>query len=307
MSRFVAKLIVALTIFVPMYPLAAAPSGKPIDVGTQYEVRSKFNDRIYRLYVRIPTVPPPASGYPIVYVLDGNLQFQTAAGIALLRAWSNEMPHAVVVGIGYPDGEVSDILRWRWSDLSLPASIDQLPPRARELKPELGGLDRFLRFLDEEAKPFAEGLVPVNTSCRTLFGHSLAGLAVLHELFAKPGSFQAYVAASPAIWWANRKVLEKEADFLGRVQRGEVKARLLLTAGGLEEDTTPWLAMPEIAQRVVRNRQVRNVTELAERLSSRQTDGFKVTSKVFPDETHTSVVPTSISRGLHFGLQCPAS
>ena len=63
-------------------------------------------------------------------------------------------------------------------------------------------------------------------------------------------------------------------------------ARLFLSAGVLEEQDAP-AYLP-----------VSNVRRLAGHLLDRKFPGFQVMCHIFPDETHASVVPATISRGL---------
>ena len=289
----------------PVGAQGTAPA--PVEIGQSYELTAAANGRRYRIDIYVPAVSPPPGGFPIVYHLDGNLHFPVVAGINRLRAWSNDMPHAVVVGIGYASADFNEVVRARWSDLSLPAPPQVLHSNLRRLQPELGGLDRFLDFVILELKPFVESRAPLNRACQTFMGHSMGGLAVLRALFRRPGSFQAYAALSPSIWWNQRAVLADEQAFVARARAGQDRARLLLTAGSLEEHVGEWRERsPEIARRIVENRQVRNAAELARRLRRQDPRRIEVQWRLFDGETHQSAIPASLNLGLRFGLECPA-
>ena len=55
----------------------------------------------------------------------------------------------------------------------------------RDIGPETGDADAFLRVIEKEIKPGVEALVPINRSNQALFGHSDGGLAVVHALFTR--------------------------------------------------------------------------------------------------------------------------
>lgn len=288
-------------------PRAALPQAHAvITAGRYYDVTSRTNGRAYRIFVGIPWGPPPPSGYPVVYLLDGNWYFNIAGDTARLQAATGELPKAVIVGIGYPVPDGTSIVPLRSFDLSLPVGADALP-QIRLGPDNAGGADSFLRFLKEEARPLVEQVAPVDRRCQTLFGHSLGGLVVLRSLFTDPGSFQSYVAASPAIWWGNDAVLADEPQFVARVKSGRVAARLLLTVGGLEQ--TPSKAMiarnPNILANMRRTAMVDRMHRLAKRLSAVRSANFQVTSETLAGERHNSAVPAVINRALHFGLPCP--
>ena len=286
-------------------PDASSAASAPVEIGRSYELVSTANGRTYRIDIYVPPVTPPREGFPIVYQLDGNLQFAVVAATNRLRAWSNDMPHAVIVGIGYASTGFNEVVRMRWSDLSLPAPLEVLHPGLRQLRPALGGLDGFLEFVVGEVKPFVEARVPVNRRCQTFMGHSMGGLAVLRALFRRPESFQAFAALSPSIWWNDRAILEDEPNLVARADAGQVEARVLLTAGGLEEEVGDWsVRNPETARRIVENRQIRNAAQLAQRLELHEGRRFNVEWHLFAGETHQSVIPASLSRGLSFGLAC---
>lgn len=268
-----------------------------------YDLHSHHAGRTYRLFVRVPTGAPPPEGFPVVYILDGNWHFNTAADANAMQSAVGEIDAAIIVGIGYPESDQLQILRRRWEDLAPAGDPAALPPFIRGLDPELGGAENFLAFLNEEVKPLVSSVGSANPACQTLYGHSLGGLFVLHTLFTAPGSFQAYVAASPAIWWNDSGILREATAYTRRAERGELNSRLLLTVGELEQRSD--IADRAVAERVSRARMRDNVADLAAILSQLAPSDLRVSTIVYEGETHNSVIPGTISRALRFGLDCP--
>jgi hypothetical protein len=71
-----------------------------------------------------------------------------------------------------------------------------------------------------------------------------------------------------------------------------LEARVFFSVGGLEEPEGD----PETAQYAM----ISNVREFSQVLRARQYEGFSQQFHVFEDETHLSVIPATISRGLRF-------
>ena len=273
---------------------------------------SKVNGRAYRLFVSIPTRRPvPAEGHAVLYLIDGNLHFGIAVDTARIQACWPDVIDPVVVGIGYPTDSVSQALDLRMIDLTTPIAAERLkqgfiakmPPPSEGF----GGMDNYLRVIEEEVKPRVEAMVAINRQEQVLMGHSLGGLTTLHALFRHPGTFQQFVSISPSIWWNDRAVLAHEAAFSERVRAGEVSARALITVGGLESTMrfVPGLPASEQDFRDMTEecRMVPNTTELGARLAALAAPGLHVETVVHEGDDHNMVPPAGIARGVRFAFR----
>jgi predicted alpha/beta superfamily hydrolase len=273
---------------------------------------SKINGRAYRLFVSIPTRRPvPAEGHAVLYLIDGNLHFGIAVDTARIQACWPDVIDPVVVGIGYPTDSVSQALDLRMIDLTSPISDERLQqgfiakmPRPSE---GFGGMDTYFRIIEEEIKPRVEALVAINRQDQVLMGHSLGGLTTLHALFQHTASFQQFVAISPSIWWNDRAVLAHEAAFSERAAAGQLKARALITVGGLESTMrfVPGLPASEQDFRDMTEecRMVPNTTELGARLAALAAPGLHVETVVHEGDDHNMVPPAGIARGVRFAFR----
>jgi len=300
---------------------------------------SAINGESYTLYIRVPLTPPPPEGYPVIYVLDGDMQFGMASDISMTIAG----PPPVVVAIGHglfedmgvvaryarrapgdtrPMG-LADIggalnsLRFR--NLTLPVDEAHRAPDWTGLTPaDAGGLDQFLKVIETEIKPRVAGTVPVNRADQAMFGHSIAGLAVLRALFTEPEAFRTFIAASPSIWWDADAVLEDEKAFGEAVESGKVSPRVLLTVGADEPDSpNPPQAFIDslpadraaglrtyVAMASQWSGMVSGSRALATRLA--QVKGgaeYQARFVAFEGESHASVLPAALGRGMRFAFE----
>lgn len=276
------------------------------------DFKSQVNGRAYRLFVSIPTRRPvPAEGHSVLYLIDGNLHFGIAVDTARIQACWPDVIDPVVVGIGYPTDSVSQALDLRMIDLTTPISEERLQqgfiakmPRPSE---GWGGMDNYFRVIEEEVKPRVEAMVAINRQDQVLMGHSLGGLTTLHALFRHTASFQQFVSISPSIWFNDRAVLAHEAAFSERVRAGQVKARALITVGGLESTFrfVPGLPASEQDFRDMTEecRMVPNTTELGARLAALGAPGLHVETVVHDGDDHNMVPPAGIARGVRFAFR----
>ncbi|WP_186577954.1 alpha/beta hydrolase [Aquibacillus kalidii] len=260
------------------------PTIKQLHIYPEEQVNSP-----YELYIYTPDQPPPPSGFPVVYVLDGNALFQTvqhAISLQSRRTDATGVPAAVVVGIGYPGDQPFNLKR-RFYDYTPPATSTTLPPRPDGRPwPENGAAEQFLSFLREEIQPFLVEHYQINPKQQTIFGHSLGGLFALYTLFTKPDTFQGYIATSPSIWWNERNVLDYVPSFLANLENNKEAIRLFLSVGSLEKDHL-----------------IIDAKALTARLESYNSNRFEVRYIEGENENHMSIVPTVISKGLRFTLQ----
>lgn len=255
----------------------------------QRYLRSSAGGREYRISVAMPAASPPPDGFPVIYLLDANSVFGTMVEAMRVQGGRPEKTGgapAVIVGIGYRTD--APFAASRYYDFTLPADDSELPVRPNGSPwPEHGGAESFLAFIEDELKPAVESEYPIDRSRRTLFGHSLGGLFVLHTLFTKPSAFRTYVAGSPSIHWNKAQLRREEEQFHSLLEREPFDAALMVAAGELENTHKSGMN--------------RNAKELAERLSVLADRGLRVEFKEFEGEGHISVLPVLVNRAIRFG------
>ena len=273
-------------------PPVALPDTRQIDI--------THGGRVHRIMVAVPPAPPPAQGWPVLYVLDGNLLFALTAQLMRNRfARGPGVPAqgAVVVGLGYAGTQVLDVDA-RTYDYTPPAPGPTHDERGRRE----GGADAFLGFIDATVRPLVERAVRVDAARQTLFGHSYGGLCVLHALFTRPGGFQNYVAASPSVWWRDGFILQSQARFLAE-RRADAPGvdtptlRLLVTQG--EREAEP----PADAARAAAVRERRNAERLRALLDGlRGAPGLDLRFASFPGADHGAAMVPAAQQALALAI-----
>lgn len=300
---------------VAVVAVAGGAADEPVPVvvprSEQIDLKSKTG-REYRLFVQAPAeeVPAPPGGYPVYYFTDANASFPLVASLA--RIQQPTIGPVVLVGIGYPTDERSEVTLRRSFDLTPAASPDAIkkfqegrkkdaPPKDAKDTPKdappkaevkYGGQTEFFAFMRDEVKPLVERRFKIDKTRQALFGHSFGGLFTLHALYAHPDAFQTYIAASPSLWLNPEKLAEEEAAFTAKVKAGGTKVRLLVTLGELEGRSPFEKAGTGDDPRAV----------LAKRLKAA---GVDAAFKQFEGENHGSVVPFAHTRGLRFAFEAP--
>jgi len=283
---------------------AAPPQPKPYSFvrSVQFDMASKISGRTYRIFVHTPPAPPPPSGYPVLFVTDGNATFPVSAGQAELEALMGG--RMMVVGVGYPTDDVMQLQSVRNRDLT--PSPPLRPPPGMSAKPEdYGGGELFYRFITEELRPAIATAFTVDPKDQSLYGHSLGGLFTLGVLFHHPDAFRGFIASSPSIWYNDREVLKGEGDFRKAVEAGKTAPRILIEVGGREETVPsqlpPGMSAAAAKASIESSRMVGNAVDLADRLSKlKGGPGYEVRSQVFEHEDHISTMAAGMSRALTF-------
>ncbi|WP_078431713.1 alpha/beta hydrolase [Metabacillus halosaccharovorans] len=257
--------------------------------GTKQFTFESEKNRLYQILVFIPNEAPPETGFPIIYLLDGNSIFGSVVEAVRIQSRKPEKTGvipSIVVGVGYSTSE--PFSKERFYDYTMGEPEIEIPANKMDnaTSQRHGGAEEFLQFLQNKLKPAMEQNYPIDQKKQTLFGHSLGGLFVLHTLFTSPTSFQTYIAGSPSIHWNQSIILEEERLFHQLCETGEIKANVLVGIGELER----WhhTNVGELAKSMV------------DRLSTRSC--LKVEFIQFENEGHVSVLPPLISRSLRFAL-----
>jgi Predicted hydrolase of the alpha/beta superfamily len=150
----------------------------------------------YRIFRAVPRGMPPASGWPVLYLLDGNAAFDflSAADLA-------QVPGLVLIGIGQDTrGQFERLSRARDLTFPKPGQVGLIPDAGYGDRPT-GGAPEFLPLLTGDLREHSEDGIRIDATRRTLWGHSLGGLFVLNVMLRAPESFARYAAISPSLWW----------------------------------------------------------------------------------------------------------
>lgn len=230
------SLMIATQSVIAQPSTASSNSVREVQANTQtrqsFILKSKYTAQEYLIQISTPDRTAPVEGFPVLYLLDGNAAFESAANIAKsVGAGANRLGlnPVVIVAVGYPDQNTFDVQK---------RALDYTPKTSAEFqaqaKYQYGGADQFIQFLDKELKPAINSRIKVNAQQQSLFGHSFGGLFALHTFFSKPQTFQRYIAASPSLWFDNYALLNRQAEWLKNKANTTQNVMLMTTVGTQE-------------------------------------------------------------------------
>ena len=169
--------------------------------------------------------------------------------------------------------------------------------------------------MTEELKPLLEANYAIDDGDETLIGVSLGGLFAAWVLLTAPFWFDRYLLVSPALFWNSEEVWRwEEAQAL---KEKDLPASVFVSAGELETRTELRRYAVRIAEsNPTVHRGLRDAIEwndrhgwprfseitgeFADGLQSRKYPKLRIHCNNMPDETHQSVPPAAISRGLRY-------
>ncbi|BAO77659.1 alpha/beta hydrolase-fold protein [Winogradskyella sp. PG-2] len=186
--------------------------GKKIIIG---EIDSLYSD-ILKEYRHVWMLKPnnfdATKKYPVIYVLDGSKNFSTIVGMMKHLAPFN-IPESIIVGITNTD---------RTRDFT-PTNVKFQRGRNSETS---GGANNFVKFLDNELKPFINSKYPTENN-NTIIGHSSGGLLVLYAFLNHENVFDNYLAIDPSLWWDKEQLVKMASD---QIRKGNRKEKSLYIA-----------------------------------------------------------------------------
>ena len=224
-------------------------------------------DRV--VWVRMPAAAQgKKESYPVIYTTDAGRNVNEIGSTIDFLVGANFMPPLIVVGIANTD---------RNRDLTPSHADEKHSDGTVEPVPTSGGADKFLDFIQTELVPEIEKRYPTQPY-RILTGHSLGGLFAVHALIARPDLFNAYIAASPSLWWDDFRVPRQAQEFFAKQK--ELRKALFFAlgneGGGMSE----------------------GFEQLQKTLSANRPKGFVVESAHYTKETHGSTELLSHYEGL---------
>ena len=271
---------------------AAPPVAAPCR-SERFGLVSADGQRRYRVQLLLPEAAPPASGHPLLVMLDGNAAFD-ALGDGLLAGQAQRGPLAIAT-LGYETAQPLD-LRARAFDYTPPVPGESPTWDDAQRQRPGGGAELFLDLLAQQVLPGIARRVPCDPARTTLWGHSYGGLLALYTLFTRPQLFTRYAAADPSLWWHDGYLLSVEQR--ARPLPAGRPTQLLLMAGGAGTATR--------SQRTGTEEQARNrramLSDATPKLAERQAlrAGLDMRYQSFPGVGHGPMRPASIPPTLAF-------
>lgn len=271
-----------------------------------FEMDSKFTGQRYQILVGLPTAAPPASGYPVLWALDGLASFSMMevarprhAVSAESTAWRERRAPAsdgLIVAIGYASGMPFDV-NARAKDYT--PQVDG--PSGDSFSTEHGGSQAFLLFLTLELRPLIAQQFPLDARRHTLFGFSYGGLFAADTLTSAPKHFQRYWIASPSLWFGNHHVMRNLDGRLSQWKSPMANTQVVLTVG--QDEQFP-LAFDSAAHqdRLSTRAMVDNNTRLKTQLDRLGKDKVSVIQMVVPGHDHLDMLAHGARRVLGFAF-----
>ena len=223
---------------------------------------SEITGRTYQISVALPENYATSNvTYPVLYAVDANIQFGTVVETAREQHQFEMVPELIIVGIGYPVNRYAESEELREGDIC-----------------GRGDREGFLEFIRQELIPLVELEFRANSSGRALYGHSCGGGFALHALFKGEGTFERLIAGSPG----TNSILPLESTYAE--SHDSLRAQLFISTGLLLDEP-----FPENPPRI---------EEFVTILESRNYSGLQIKTAYFEDETHITVIPATIGRGL---------
>ena len=248
---------------------------------TQVEaMTAKANGVHYKLYIGLPAdYNASAARYPVLYLLDADYSFPIARTIVKHLSERDRLRKIIVVGIACEgcDQYESNAYRMNRTRDYTPRFVPAggYGPQYQKVS---GGAPKFLEFIRTELLPWMDRHYRTNPAERGLVGHSYGGLFANWVLLTAPETFSRYIMVSPSLWYADRFL------FMLKPPRQLPPARVYMAVGAREGDG--------------QHDMVRDLRRMAKQL--KQYPSLETKDEVFDDETHDSVFPTAVSRGIRF-------
>lgn len=157
--------------------------------------RDTINSKILNDEREISVYLPPSyystdQKFPVLYILDGDYNFQYVSGILELQSSISEnIPEMILIGIS---GKGTETYR------------KNCKPNIEGLE-DKGNAEQVSDFVEKELIPFVSKKYKT-ANYKILAGHSIGGLFVINTALLKPNLFNNYIAISPALWWENNAI-----------------------------------------------------------------------------------------------------
>jgi predicted alpha/beta superfamily hydrolase len=251
---------------------AKAQENNTFTVGHETSFQSKILGEERKIWVHIPnsnggTKITNKAHYPVIYLLDGDDNFNAVVSITEHMSSEGLCPPMIVVGILHPD---------RMIDLTLGTD--------KEFPNLIGQGEKFMSYIEKELMPYIESTYPT-TSYKTFIGHSVGGLTVMNALIHQPNLFNAYVSLDGALWWDNQKIVKEAKPALAN-NNYKGKTLFIAMANRMERGVDTLAVQKDTNGNTLL---IRSNLELVKDVLKNKKNKLRFRHKYYEDDNHGSV------------------
>ena len=193
-----------LLIFFLLFFVLQSGFSQEISIGKRDNVYSEIlqQDREFSVYF------PPSYNiavnqkYPVLYILDGDYNFQYVAGFLELQGGISEViPEMILVAIS---GKGTNEYR------------KNCKPKIEGVE-DSGNAEEMAGFIEKELIPYVNKNYKA-ADYKILGGHSVGGIFVINTAINHPELFNNYIAISPALWWGKNAMEDVMENTWGKTR-----------------------------------------------------------------------------------------
>lgn len=241
-------------------------------VGFEENMPSKILGEQRKVWIHIPNSNggnkvTTKERYPIIYLLDGDENFNTVVSITEHMSQEGLCPPMIVVGILHPN---------RMTDLTFGTD--------KEFPNYIGKGEKFMLYIEKELMPYIESTYPT-TSYKTFIGHSVGGLTVMNTLIHQPNLFNAYVSLDGALWWDNQKIVKEAKPALAN-NNYKGKTLFIAMANRMERGVDTLAVQKDTTGSTIL---IRSNLELVKDVLKNKKNKLRFKHKYYEDDNHGSV------------------
>jgi Predicted hydrolase of the alpha/beta superfamily len=243
----------------------------------QLEVNSKYLQETRKVHVVLPEkYGQSTKEYPLIFVLDHELLFNTTAAISAQLSATSRMPESIVVSL---------VAGSQHRNYFAPNLYNNHRDRAYNYG---GHQDNFLGFIEKELLPLLEKKYRL-AKFRMVVGFSPSSVIALHTLLNKPVLFQAYIclAAGNIIgdgYAKDTRLIETLEELYNNP--GIPEHYLYVVSGGKDAESQPYI--------------ISNVEDFNTKLTKADLSKGHAKAEILYGEGHTDVVLPGLISAFNF-------
>ena len=249
---------------------AKAQENSPFTVGFEKSSASKILSEQRKVWIHIPNSNRGnvhTGRYPVIYVLDGDGNFNNIVSITEFMSNAGLCPPMIVVGVLHPA---------RMTDLTF--GTDKETPGI------VGRGENFMLYVEKELMPYIDSSYPT-ASYNIFIGHSVGGLTVVNTLIHHPKLFNAYVSLDGALWWNSQQIV-KEAKMILANKNYSGQVLFMALANRMERGMDTLEVQKDTT---VGTELIRSNLEFIKHIFKNKTNQLRFQHKYYENDDHSSV------------------